>query len=320
MKPKILAAVIYLCAGVACGLAFEPLWRHGLAIPYVQSFVIGFVVPAVFLCASVTVFRKPRSTYIVGLIAALLVWPSVVRDEFAFYYFSNSWAVFNSHYSTYFHYDELRITTIVLLLLVTTCSFLRLCPGTWLIRGIAVRDRTWPAFSVSLLLVMLWFITAVVPYRVPITDLHAGEYSYVFVVHAERHGLNFHETKVGVSPRQFRFVVVHDDRSLFHYEFNEATSRGNLPQDQSASLTEMLESPQIKGLRVVKRSSLSWNSDRWYLFSYTARGPVLRGVEKAEIPKGILDWFYQVQNLPTYETTHFGERDICLGFCYDPTY
>jgi hypothetical protein len=321
MKPTILAAVIYLGAGVACGVAFEPLWRHGPAVPYVESFVIGFGVPTIFLCSSVGVFLKPRLTYLVGLIAALLVWLWIIQNEFAYYYFSNSWAAFNSPLDpTYTRPVKLMIIAIVFLLFVTTCSIIRFSPATWSIRNLPVRDRTWPAFAVSLALVVVWFITAVVPYRAPLFHHHATEQSYVFLLHVEKQGLNYHETRVGFSPRQFDFEAAYDNRSLFHYEFDEVLSRGRLPQDLSASLTELFESPEIKGLRSVSRTSLSWNSDRWYLFSYTERGPVLRGVEKTEIPKPLLDWFYETQTLPTYATVNFVVRDVCFGFCYDPTY
>jgi hypothetical protein len=321
MKPKILAALIYLGAGVTCGLAFEPLWRHGLAVPYVESLATGFIVPAIFLCASVGVFRNPRLTYLVGMIAAFLVWPYVVRNEFAFYHFSNSWIAFNSPFITSSWSFVIKdIIAIVFLLLATTCSILRLCPATWSIRSLPVRDRTWPVFAASFLSVVIWFVTAVVPYRVPISDRNSALGRYVFLLHVEKKGIHFQETKVGVSPSQFRFSIERDDRSLFHYEFDDVMSRGNLPQDRSITLAKLFESPEFKSLRSASRTSLSWNSDRWFLFSTTARGPVLRGVDKAEIPKALLDWFYEVESLPTYETMHFVQRDVCLGFCYDPTY
>jgi hypothetical protein len=343
-RQKILAAAIYLstAAGLICcfrfgygwfnadwfqngwyeGSWFEAPWLNDLRDPYVIAALLAAVI---FLFASVRVFPTPKSGYIMGLIAALPAWPFFLRNELRDYRLFNSWVALNLSDQEARGLPSARLTilAVVLLLIATLYSLLRLAPTRWRIGRLPLRDRTWPAFVISFVVVAAWYLTAVTLYR---PFYPGGMYPRLRVVHVGKHGLQFRETTLAVM-KDRRFYVVHSDRILFQYSFEVVGSMGLVPEEAYRRLKVLIDSPQFRSSGEYERSRLPrypplrvWNSDRWFVYFEGVPSTDLFNVDQSAVPKELLDWFYEAQNLPTAHTWRRTQKDVCLGFCYDPTY
>lgn len=102
---------------------------------------------------------------------------------------------------------------------------------------------------------------------------------------------------------------------------------GVLSSEDIKAVRAMAGSPQLQGSPEYRRTQFpsyqpprSWNSDLWYVFAGGVPSPNLNGVKAAAVPKEILEWFNKAQNSPKTEFAKEEAGDVCLGFCYDPTY
>jgi hypothetical protein len=304
------------------GSWFEAPWLNDLRDPYVSAALLAAVI---LVFASVRVFLTPKLGYIMGLTAALLAWPFFLRNELRDYRLFNSWVAlnFSDRLASGLPGAKLTILAVVLLLLATWSCLVRLAPARWCIGRAPLRDRTWPAFVISLLVVAVWYLTAVTLYR-PIYP--GGIHPCLSVVHVEKHGLQFRETTVAVM-RDWRFYVVHADRRLLQYSFEDLGSVGYVPEEAFRSLQAFIDLPEFRSSPEDPRSRSSrypplrvWNSDRWFVYFEGVPGRGLFNVDRSAVPKDLLDWFYRAQSLPAAHTWRRTENDVCLGFCYDPAY
>ena len=172
---------------------------------------------------------------------------------------------------------------------------------------------------------MIWFCQSVMPYRIP----GAVDYSawpILQILHVEKRGLQFHETRVSVSgrrvrseyfPRSARFSG--NDRRLVHYRFLERASTGQISDALSERVRAFLTSsnqPQptwdpVKPIR-------NWNADNWYVI---AEGAGLKAYTKENgsvPPPEIVNLFNDLEKLPQSSWSQSERKDVCLGFCYDP--
>jgi hypothetical protein len=323
-RSEILAALVYLGASLLLILYFRFCldWSLWSWTDYYE--IVALLGGALLAVSSFRVVMRRKYSDLIALIGALLAWPHFGLVESNRSRFS-PWVLFNtpgpSRYSrSAFLIATLTILAIASLFAATAYSALRLTPRTWHIGRISLRDRAWPGFAISVLFVGIWYLTSVSPYRIPIFDLH-GTLPLVSVLHVEKHGLQFHETYVAFH-RDGQFHLIHDDRKLFQYSFQTTSAHGYLTEDQLRLLNAVVNTPpEFKGARVWShRPPDAWNADRWMVFVQAKAGQKPIDVEVSVVPQAILMLFYDAQKLPYERGLQNTARDVCLGFCYDPTY
>lgn len=291
---------------------------------YPAAQIALIVTPLVFLLASGLVFFRPRVCYSLGLFAGLVALSSFIWIELSNFPWANSWIALNfpdkldAWDRQFLTLAKLTILAVGLIIVAITVSLLRLLPVTWVVRRSPVRERTWPVFVVSLLVLAVWFGCCVMPYRLPaIVDFGAGP--DLKILHVERRGLQFHETEVAVLLRDGRFGVGRTDRRLFEYRFTGQGASGVMPRTMALSAMALLQSPQLNGMHTLPAKALrTWNAEGWYLLG-TKSLLAFTSEYRSEPPREVVDLFREIEKLPVtgayWEQT---TKDVCLGFCYDP--
>ena len=276
------------------------------------------------LIASVCVLMKSRFADRVALLGAILNWPFFRFAEFSGYTFS-SWLVFNlpddgDESRAALRLVTLKIVSISLLFAATAFSSWRLMPASWRARKLSLRDRTWPGFAICFLLVGTWFLVSVSRYQIPIYDLHDNP-PILSVLHVEKSGLHFHETSLAFY-RNGEFYLRRDDRRLFQYRFPMSIINGVLTEPDLRLLKGLADSPrEFQGTQVSSYSPPhAWKADRWYVFDERRAGRKPINMEISVVPNDILSLFADAQKLPPYRTWRRTSKDVCFGFCFDPTY
>jgi hypothetical protein len=327
-KAKALPIGIYVTTAVALGyyLVFGRLIRYW-SDPHIGAAIValGFLV-----FGSLLAFVGNNNANIVGLIGTFLAWPLVLQNEFPRYYNSySSWVVLNvsptsipdGYLETWILTAKLAIVTTSLLLLATTYSLLRLCPLSWRIGTYVAREQGWFVFVVTLFVVAIWYVVSVSPWRIPIFDAHGWNWNArLCVLHVEKRGLQVRETSVAVRAGR-NFHITRDDRKLFRYEFQEVHSDGAIPEEDLLRLQPVIYAPPPRGTKVPRYTPpRRWNADRWFVYAQGRPIENLFNVDKSAVPADILAWFYKAQAMDQLDRRQVIERDVCLGFCYDPTY
>lgn len=323
-RSEIVAAAVYLGAGLALLLYFLARchWIRGSWTDnrYEIAALLG---ATILLISSVRVFMARRFGDLMALIGALLVWPYFRLAEFNRYF--SSWVLFNvpgvsPDQRTELFFAALTVVAISALVAATAYSALRLTPRIWLIGKLSLRDRVWPGFVITFMFVVIWYLKTVTPYQIPIYDLH-GVRPIVSILHVEKHGLQFRETNVAFY-RDGEFYVAHDNHRLFQYSFQRSWAKGELTEDYFRLLHELANSPpEFIGSDVSSYvPPHSWNADRWFVFIEGRAGRKPVNVEASTMPDEVVSLFYEAQKLPLEWTEQDTMRDVCLGFCYDPTY
>jgi len=324
-KSEILTAIVYLSAALAVFLYLRRdfYWIRGSWPPnrYEIAMALGGVM---LLVSSIRVFLARRYGDLVALIGTLFAWPGFLRFGFNGYRFS-PWLLFNlpgeSHalHATFFFATSI-ILAISTLVAATAFSTLRLTLRVWRIGKLSLRDRAWSGFAITFLFVVTWYLTSVTPYQIPIYDIHQIR-PIVSVLHVEKHGLQFHETSLAIC-RDGDFYLAQNDRRLFQYSFQRSLARGVLTEDYFQLLNGLANSPpEIRGSDVSSYvPPHTWNANRWFVCikGRTGRKPVCK--DASVVPKEVLGLFYGAQKLPQEWARQETSRDVCLGFCYDPTY
>lgn len=323
-RSEIVTATVYLASALSlfvyfyfAFLPFPASWIHS---PYEIASLLGSVLSVV---SAIRIFMGRKFGDRMALVGALLVWPYFMIVEFSGTTFS-SWLMFNlpddhnSHQATFM--ATLTILSIGLLFAETASSALRLTPRTWIIRKLPLRGRVWPGFLISFVFIAVWYLNSVRPYRIPIYDYHSAR-PILSVLHVEKQGLLFHETTVEFY-RGGKFYLSHNDRRLFQYSFQTSLASGVLPQASFPALNELTSSPpEIPGSQFSSYvPPRSWNADRWYIFVKGSYGRKAIRVETPDVPAELLNLYYETQKAPQERSSKVTERDVCFGFCYDPTY
>jgi hypothetical protein len=226
----------------------------------------------------------------------------------------------SSNLHSAFFIAALTILAVSTLVAATAFSALRMTPRAWRIGKLCLRDRAWPGFAVTFLFVVTWYLTAVTPYQIPISDIHQIRF-LVSVLHVQKHGLQLHETRLAFY-RDGQFYLAQYDRRLFQYSFQRNLARGVLTEDWFRLLNGLANSPpDIRGSDVSSYVlPKTWNADRWFISIQGRAGRELIYKDASVVPKEVLSLFYAAQKLPQEWTKQETARDVCLGFCYDPAY
>jgi hypothetical protein len=265
--------------------------------------------------------RNHRVGYKTGLAAGCMALPWLIWSEgFPFnFQMVNSWITFNLSDRDDFGnilLAGLKILAFGLIVIAIVVSALRLIPPRWTFRNSPLCTRTWPAFAVCIVALATWFGCAAPPYRIPmIVDSVWPELS---VLHVEKQGLQFHETRVSVW-RNRDFSIFRNDRRLFQYQFTQRLEEGyGLPPSVFQHVTALVRSSQPQVPAIWPRTLRTWNAEGWYLLTGRTRVLVYTPELGTVPPKEITDLVHEIEVQETARKSQSYVRDVCLGFCYDP--
>jgi len=307
-------------------LATEGYFYQDLDIRAAGHFLF-FVSPIFFAFAAGAVFWQPRLAHGCALLGVVAI-PSAywnLKD----WGLGNVWVLFNQPDGRFTSYPPgfvLGIPFVGLLAVSLGISILRLIPSGWTLRKIPISDRTWPAFAASSAFIVVWFCQSVMPYRMPGAVDGAG-WPLLRILHVEKQGLQFHETRVSVVGHKFRsgFDIrsvgfSESDRRLFRYRFVDRFSTAQLDEPLREQIRAMLTAsteshPKWEWVHV--KPVRNWNADNWYVI---VEGAGLKAYTKDDAvpPPDIVNLFNQLEKLPRSSPGQEEMRDVCLGFCYDP--
>jgi hypothetical protein len=251
------------------------------------------------------------------LVAGLIALPWFVRSELSLDPW-NSWTYLNTPDAgdrevwTFLAFVKLRILSMALIVIGIACSSLRLLPARLSLRKSPLWRRTWPAFAVGFLVLVIWFARSVTPYSVPGFD-HGGGLDFR-ILHLEKRGLGLHET--AVMAYRNGVWILRNDRRLFQYRFEKRIAHGVMPFER---LTAFRQSPELWKLRTPPARALrSWNAEGWYVVLKDSRLLAFTSEYRTAPPREVTDLFREIEKLPVSVERPFEVRDVCLGFCYDP--
>jgi hypothetical protein len=278
--------------------------------------------PFVFLCACVLVLWRPRFGYGAGLLGSLLALPLFVRIELSLAPW-NSWIFLDQDGSAYFQgpvptFAKLRILSPALIVIAVTVCLLRLLPARWSLRGVPLRQRTWPALALAFCVLAVWFVESVTPYSVAAFD-HSPNLEFR-ILHVLKRGLRFQETTIAEYRGQV--WILRHDRRLFQYRFVDHAFLLNLGEQSPTTFDRVrtfVQSPTLWKLHTPPAKALwSWNGEGWYVVLKDSRLLAFTSENGIAAPEEATTLFHEIETLPASETRQFEVRDVCLGFSYDP--
>jgi hypothetical protein len=280
------------------------------------------------LVAAKIVFRKVKLGSVTGLSGGVLLLMALVLPQSPFQQAGsisllkpwNPWIIFNlpDDPDGEIFLAMLKITAVGLVVLTVGCSALRLLPDGWLLRGSPLSKRTWPAFVASFLVLALWFLGSVRPYRIPRVDFVERIQPKLTLLHVQKHGMQFHETKIVqwspavLSRRQ-------NNRRLFQYRFQEQATQGIIPLSIAARVAALTESAHLDSIQTQPAKPLrDWNAEGWYVLTESNKVLAFTTEYGTSPPKELGEIFQVLEAIPTSQTSVSYTKDVCLGFCYDP--
>jgi hypothetical protein len=209
--------------------------------------------------------------------------------------------------------------------LAAATAVLRLLPARMQFWKSPVSSRTWPAGVFSLGVLVVWFSQSVMPYRIP-GALDYSSWPILQILHIEKRGLQFHETRVSISGRSWRgnydpreVVFSGNDRRLLRYRFAERYAYGQLSGPLVERIRAALQaSKEVKADADIVKPIREWNADRWYVNPQGGSLKIYGAANGSLPPKEIVDLFNDLERLPQSNQSQSERRDVCLGFCYDP--
>lgn len=285
--------------------------------------IAAYASPPILLCASILALLRRRFGYVLALAGALIVLPWFALTENLLE--CNSWTLvsyqdwmFPQKGSVFLISIKLRILSTALIVTVTALSSLRLLPVRWSIGGMPLYRRTWPAFAIGFLLMAIWFVHSVTPYRVPGYSRHAPEAEFR-ILHVVKRGMLFHETSV-IAFRNRKIYITRADRSLFQYQFTRSTRVIELASTTNYDeAIELANSAELSRVRTPMPTALrSWNAEGWYLIFKDSRLLAFTTEYGTIPPDQVRTLFDELDKSPASESIPVGVRDMCLGWCYDP--
>lgn len=323
-EKKLVTVAIYACTAVGIVCCYLAL-PEGYGLGGWAS-VTALISALTFVGGSAFLFYKPRLGYAVGLMSGLMALPWLVLSETAYYPWSNSWVALNlvlqdypgaKSFATLTTFSGLKILSTALTAVAIVMSSLRLLPPKLMLRGVPLRQRTWPAFAICLIVLAVWFARSIMPYRIP-GLITRGIGSGFQILHVEKRGLRFHETRVDAG-RNGHFFIWRSSRRLFQFRFENQVAEGNMPQTTFEHAKAFVRSQQLLTARTQPAKALrTWNAEGWYIVIQDSRTLAFTTEYRSTPPEAITDMFHEIEGLPTRPVKSWPFRDVCLGFCYDP--
>lgn len=314
LMPISCAAVVGCMLGVYVHLANGALSNGSV------SWISFLVSPLISISSALLLLRKRRIGLVLAAIGAAFAILWIFETESRAY--RNSWIAMNASWNdpgmpSYIGYSLLRIVSIAVSLATLTWAGTRLLPSTWQVRRRPANQQIWPAIFISLLFTSTWFILFVSPYRQPIiVDAVTPELS---MLHVQKEGLTFHETRVTVY-HDSRFLLVRNDRKLFRYSFTENAYEGLLDDRLRAELKAVMELPELKWTQDKSpRALMARRADGWYTEMNTYAITAFTTENGVSPPAELVEFFRRLEASPSENfSPQYSVRDVCLGFCYDP--
>jgi hypothetical protein len=298
-------------------------WFEGSSV-HAAFYFLCFISPVLFAFSAGALPYRPalaHSAALLGVLSAPWVYWSVRNSVLG-----NVWITFNAPDRELPHFSMLRneliIFAVLLIVLATTVAAFRLLPAHWKLGKLPLREQTWPAIAISIIVLACWFSQSVLPYRLSGAVRRSGS-PILQILHVEKHGLQFHESCVSVwapARRPLSVSFSGNDRRLFQYRFQQEYASGQILPEPLAERVRAMVHPddrtnkrrdEIKPLR-------AWNVEGWY---FTAEGAGLQAYTTntgSTPPQEIIDLFWDLEKLPRSTPNESDLKDVCLGFCYDP--
>jgi hypothetical protein len=310
---------------VVLSLFFEGEWFRDTGLLAVYYFLC-FLAPLLFAFASGAVSFRPKIAHAVallGIVAAPSLYNSLKDNGMG-----NVWLVFNQPNDRFSYYPPWivpGICSVAFVALAAATAVLRLLPARMQFWKSPVSSRTWPAGVFSLGVLVVWFSQSVMPYRIP-GALDYSSWPILQILHIEKRGLQFHETRVSISGRSWRgnydpreVVFSGNDRRLLRYRFAERYAYGQLSGPLVERIRAALQaSKEVKADADIVKPIREWNADRWYVNPQGGSLKIYGAANGSLPPKEIVDLFNDLERLPQSNQSQSERRDVCLGFCYDP--
>jgi hypothetical protein len=316
MKQKITICIVYVCAAIA-SLCLLKSFPAG----YRSSEMALIAITCALLLASLLMFRWPGVGHWLGLISGLGASYWFYHIEFSYLFPAiNTWVVFNlpdgmPDSSRDILIAKLKIAFAVTSLAVTALSATRLLPAHWIMRKRRVRDRFWPALAVCLLAVLFWYALSVHPYRIPwIVDAVSAKLT---LLHVEKDGRQFHETGISVFG-DGKVYLSHNDRRLFQYRFPVHIGSTVLSQDNITRKAAFALAEDLANANTAPPVPLHSNAEGWYVRTQHRHLLAFTTEDGIPPPLQLLNVFHALESAVPATKPSGEEKDVCLGFCYDP--
>ena len=263
-------------------------------------------------------FYTPRLGYSIAFVSAAFALYWFSRSELGNFPALNSWILLNlPDNAPSLDNAQLRIALGATLIASSLCSLVALIPAKWCFRKKSIRDRAWLAFALSLTVVAFWYFKSVAPYRLPV--FADGPRPELAILHVQKDGLQFNETRVSIYSNGMYEYSWHD-RRLFQYKFPTQGGVGVLPLELFTEAQSVAASPFLSSLHTPQPKPLrAWRGDGWYVYTRRGRRFLAFTTEyRAEPPERVVNLFRKLVAMPPVEKPLPAEKDVCLGFCYDP--
>jgi hypothetical protein len=136
------------------------------------------------------------------------------------------------------------------------------------------------------------------------------------ILHIEKNGIKFHETRITIH-RDAGFYLSQSDRRLMQYRFPQTTSSAVLTPELRAQVADLrnVGVPQ-ESEKVPPKTLRAWNAEGWYLLN--DHGIWAYTTENGKTPpEELMRVFNQIVKLPSSLDPTWYFKDVCMGFCYD---
>jgi hypothetical protein len=313
-------AVLFSCSALSVAIALVSDLKHSGLMAGQSSALCGAAAPLVFVCAVAMLFRISRLGYSLGLLAGSmalywLILAEVVEYPLSSWRFLNYWGEASPDESRFLLSIKFRLLSIAIVSVTVVCALLRLLLARFVLNGSPCCLRTWPAVTVCSLILIVWFVRSVSPYRSP--NWNPRPPPGFLIAKVERNGIGFHETGVSGS-RDGRVWVWRDNRRLFEYRFETRVSSGSMSQAALEHALDFMDSPTVVGASGLTPVKLGlYEIDGWYAVVNGSRAFAFSERSVTRPPKQMTDLFYEIEALPMVEGEPRATRDVCFGFCFD---
>ena len=291
------------------------------AVPY----FLAFVAPSLFAFAAGSLsyrLKTPHMGALFGCISSYWIYRTVIPNQVL----GNVWVMFNHDGRLLWSgswnviYATSAIVCVAMLIVAAATALIRLFPPAWSMRGLALREQTWPAFVIFFLLLGVWFRHSVMPYRIPGAVDRDWVPSFQ-ILHLQKHGLQFHEKYVGVTTYRNQLLAIsftEDDRKLLRYTFESRNASAIQPSQELVGRIQALFPPDPARRSETIEPVRSWTADNWYVYAERRGYSVYGTINGTAPPNEIINLFQDLDGLPKsrYDTAQIS--DVCLGFCFDP--